>query len=246
MDISEVRSTSTEHVFDPLPAFVDKIQSERRSDLGYRAIKRVIDFSIALILLAISMPVMAILAISIRLTSGGPVLFRQERVGENGKPFTFYKFRTMAHNADNSHHKEFMHRFIRGEDVSDLTSSNDEGKKVYKMQRDPRITALGYFLRKTSLDELPQFFNVLNGTMSLVGPRPPIPYEVDAYKSWHMQRLQVRPGITGAWQVNGRSATTFDEMVEMDLAYIRNRSIWYDFKLMFQTIPATLNTKTAA
>ena len=210
--------------------------------MGYGTFKKSFDVSVAFILVLLSLPLMIILAICIKITSKGPVLFVQERVGKGGKPFKFYKFRSMAHNNDNSIHEAFMQKLIRGEVMAEY----DETAPHFKMENDPRITEFGQFIRKTSLDELPQLFNVLNGSMSLVGPRPPIPYEVQAYKSWHLQRLSIKPGITGLWQVSGRSSLAFDEMVELDIEYIQKRNIFLDIKILLQTIPAALNTSTAA
>jgi exopolysaccharide biosynthesis polyprenyl glycosylphosphotransferase len=196
----------------------------------HRAIKRGLDIiasSMALWVLALPMAVIALL---IKLSSKGPILFRQSRVGYRGVPFTFLKFRTMRHSNDGSVHKEFIQRYISGE-------MNSAGPApVFKITDDPRVTRIGKFLRKTSLDELPQFWNVLTGEMSLVGPRPPIPYEVEYYDIWHRRRiLEVKPGLTGLWQVKGRSRTTFNDMVRLDLQYAKTWSIWLDLKILFET-----------
>lgn len=166
----------------------------------------------------------------------------QERVGRNGKAFPFYKFRTMKHNSDDAVHREFSREFICGsKKTHGSASSNANGNaKVYKLTRDPRITAIGQFLRRTSLDELPQLFNVLRGEMSLVGPRPPVAYELEHYQDWHKQRLAARPGITGLWQVSGRSSVPFDEMVLLDLYYIEHRSTFMDLRIMAKTLPVML------
>jgi lipopolysaccharide/colanic/teichoic acid biosynthesis glycosyltransferase len=159
--------------------------------------------------------------IIMKLTSPGPVLFRQERVGLYGKHFTFLKFRSMHVNNNADVHKEFIHNLI-AKKSSAQTGNDSAGQKIYKITNDTRVTPLGKILRKTSLDELPQFFNVLKGDMSLAGPRPPIPYEVEKYHIWHRRRvMEVKPGITGLWQVEGRSSTTFDEMVRLDIQYAR-------------------------
>jgi lipopolysaccharide/colanic/teichoic acid biosynthesis glycosyltransferase len=157
------------------------------------------------------------------------VLFRQTRVGQFGRQFTFLKFRSMYLANDSSIHQEYVKDLIAGR--------NGVGQNgVYKIQNDPRVTRIGQFLRKTSLDELPQFWNVLKGDMSLVGPRPPVPYEVEVYDIWHRRRLlQAKPGITGLWQVKGRSRTTFDEMVRLDLQYTLSSSLWVDLKILAQT-----------
>jgi lipopolysaccharide/colanic/teichoic acid biosynthesis glycosyltransferase len=184
-------------------------------------------------------PFLIAIPVLIKLTSNGPVLFRQQRIGLLGKDFTFLKFRSMVANSDPAIHKKYVEDLIQNR----IGDKEQEGKAgpVYKLTNDPRITPLGRFLRKTSLDELPQLFNVLKGNMSLVGPRPPIPYEVAAYQSWHRRRIiEVKPGITGLWQVRGRSRTTFDEMVRLDLQYISTQSLWLDIKLILQTPLAVL------
>jgi lipopolysaccharide/colanic/teichoic acid biosynthesis glycosyltransferase len=160
-------------------------------------------------------------------------------VGQYGKKFTFLKFRTMHAHNNSSIHEDYVRRFISGKVNSRIS---DRGQPpVYKLVHDPRVTRLGRFLRKTSLDELPQFINVLKGEMSLVGPRPPIPYECDVYDLWHRRRvLEAKPGITGLWQVNGRSKTTFDEMVRLDLRYARSWSLWLDLKILLKTPQAVL------
>jgi lipopolysaccharide/colanic/teichoic acid biosynthesis glycosyltransferase len=192
----------------------------REQEMGkklHRAIKRGLDIigsGAAILLLS---PVMGALALLIKLSSKGPVFFRQLRVGYRGVPFVFLKLRTMYQDNDLNVHKDYIKRFIAGEEDS------SGPVPVYKIQDDPRVTRIGRFLRKTSLDELPQFLNVLRGEMSLVGPRPPIPYEVECYDFWHQRRVfEVKPGITGLWQVRGRSRTTFDDMVRLDLQYARS------------------------
>ena len=180
-----------------------------------------------------------VIAAAVKLTSKGPILFRQQRVGQYGQKFTFLKFRSM-HAANNSAiHQEYVKRLIAGAPGSEQDSSDGQG--VYKLKDDPRITKVGRFLRKSSLDEIPQFLNVLAGQMSLVGPRPPIPYEVEVYEIWHKRRLlAVKPGITGLWQVTGRSRTTFDEMVRLDLRYVKSWSLWLDIKILWHTPRAVL------
>jgi lipopolysaccharide/colanic/teichoic acid biosynthesis glycosyltransferase len=205
----------------------------RERDSGkklHRASKRGLDIVGSAMALIVLSPLMAILALLIKFSSKGPVLFRQSRVGYRGIPFTFLKLRTMRESNDRSVHKEFVQRFIAGEMESEGPT------QVYKIENDPRVTRVGKFLRKTSLDELPQFWNVLVGDMSLVGPRPPIPYEVEYYDIWHRRRiLEVKPGLTGLWQVKGRSRTTFNEMVRLDLQYANSWSIWLDLKILFET-----------
>ena len=174
------------------------------------------------------------IAVLIKLTSKGPILFRQERVGQYGRKFMFLKFRSMYVNNDHAIHREYVKSLIAGS--ADSTDAPGGQRKVYKLTNDPRITWIGGFLRKTSLDEIPQFFNVLRGEMSLVGPRPPIAYEVESYDIWHRRRLLgVKPGITGLWQVAGRSRTTFDEMVRLDLQYAKSWSVWMDLRILVQT-----------
>jgi lipopolysaccharide/colanic/teichoic acid biosynthesis glycosyltransferase len=186
--------------------------------------------------------VFLVIAALVRLTSRGPVFFRQVRVGEHAKTFKMLKFRTMYTGVDAALHQEFVTRFITASD-----SCNEPGKDArFKIAHDPRITPVGQFLRKTSLDELPQFWNVVRGDMSLVGPRPPLSYEVEVYQSWHRRRvLDAKPGITGLWQVEGRSRTTFDEMVRLDLRQAKKRSLWADIKILLATPKAVVNGKGA-
>jgi exopolysaccharide biosynthesis polyprenyl glycosylphosphotransferase len=207
-------------------------------------LKRIIDVVGAVAALIVSLPLMALIAIGIKCTSKGPVLFRQTRVGYYGKKFTFLKFRTMHRGAVDQTHRDYMKEFINGN--HEKTNMGTKHNPVFKMTKDARITRLGRLLRKTSLDELPQFFNVLVGDMSLVGPRPPIPYEVSEYDHWHKKRvLDVKPGITGLWQIRGRSSITFDEAVRLDVQYARQWSLMLDCKIMLQTIRAVLSQKGA-
>jgi len=202
-------------------------------------IKRVFDFLAALLLLIILAPVFATIALVIKLTSEGPVIFTQKRVGFNGKLFKFYKFRTMYNNNDEHIHKKYIQNLISGKYDSINNGSNDD--PLFKLKNDPRITAIGRFLRKTSLDELPQLWNVLKGEMSLIGPRPPIPYEVEAYEPWHLRRVQeVKPGITGLWQVSGRNKLTFDDQVRLDIKYVKSWSFFLDLKILLKTIPVLI------
>jgi lipopolysaccharide/colanic/teichoic acid biosynthesis glycosyltransferase len=204
-----------------------------------RGIKRMMDVSGSLILLAMLSPVFLLIAAAIKLTSCGPVLFRQKRIGEHGTPFTFLKFRSMYVNNDSTEHKEYVRQLIAGQAAKHPTNGNEEG--IFKLTNDSRITRVGSFLRRTSLDELPQFVNVLRGEMSLVGPRPPVPYEVEAYATWHRRRLlEAKPGITGLWQVEGRCRIGFDEMVRLDLRYARESSPWLDLKILLQTPKAVI------
>jgi len=199
-----------------------------------RFAKRAIDIWGSLIALILFSPLFIVISLVIKLTSRGPILFKQERVGLCGRRFTFLKFRSMKCVNDPGIHQEYVKRFIAG--GIDSAQFRDNQNVVYKIMEDPRVTRAGKFLRKTSLDELPQFINVLKGEMSLVGPRPPIPYEMESYRPWHLQRVfEVKPGITGLWQVNGRSRTTFDDMVRLDLRYARTWSLWLDIKILLQT-----------
>jgi lipopolysaccharide/colanic/teichoic acid biosynthesis glycosyltransferase len=206
--------------------------------------KSVMDFTGSLLGLVLLSPLLLAIAALIRLTSPGPVLFRQERIGQMGKRFVFLKFRSMYVNNDDAIHREFIRKLISGT-VGDAAAPDGAGS-VYKITHDPRITPLGRFLRKTSLDELPQLINVLKGEMSLVGPRPPIPYELADYDMWHRHRLLERkPGITGLWQVTARSSTTFDGMVRLDIHYIRHWSLWLDLKILMLTPLAVIKGRGA-
>ena len=203
-----------------------------------QVIKRIIDIGGSLAAIALASPLILAIAAAITLTSPGPILFRQQRVGRYGRKFSFLKFRSMYVNNDSAIHQKFVTEMIAG--VSN-GGTNQPPKKVYKITNDRRVTPVGRLLRKTSMDELPQFVNVLKGEMSLVGPRPPIPYEVDIYDIWHRRRLlAVKPGITGLWQVHGRCRTTFDEMVRLDLQYAKSWSVWLDLKILLQTPRAVI------
>jgi exopolysaccharide biosynthesis polyprenyl glycosylphosphotransferase len=204
-------------------------------------VKRVMDVVGAVIGTIVLFPVFLIAAILIKLTSPGPVFFKQTRIGKEGREFMFYKFRSMV-SGDDSKYREYLKAFV--EDDREATV-DDKGRKVYKIIDDPRITPFGHFLRRTSLDEFPQIINVLKGDMSLVGPRPCLPYEWDLYKDWEKARLSVTPGLTGLWQVTGRSNVSFRDMVILDLYYISNWSFWWDLKLIFETVPVILLGKGA-
>lgn len=208
----------------------DEALSKENSRKTSLVLKRGIDIlaSMAGILL-LSLP-LTLIAILIKCTSKGPVFFKQERIGEGGRAFTMYKFRSMYVNNDDTIHKKFIENFINN------TDTVESKKGITKIVNDPRITRIGKVLRKTSFDELPQLFNVLIGDMSLVGPRPPLSYEVEQYDMWHKRRvLEAKPGITGLWQVTGRSRTKFDDMVRLDIRYIIQRSLWLDLKLLMKT-----------
>lgn len=200
--------------------------------------KRAIDIAGSGALILLCLPLFIAIAIAVKLTSKGPILFRQDRVGQFGQVFTFIKFRSMQANNDHSVHREFVTKLINQEDEE---SQRGSGNAVYKITNDKRVTPIGKFLRRTSLDELPQLFNVLTGDMSLVGPRPPIPYELAAYQVWHRRRvLEVKPGITGLWQVEGRSRVKFDEMVRLDLRYATSWTPWMDLMILLRTPAAVI------
>jgi len=203
--------------------------------------KRMLDIAGSAVFLIAFSPVFLFVSALVKLTSRGPVFFRQQRVGEDGRPFLMFKFRTMHVNADHMIHQRYVENFIQSSGTSESRTN-----VVFKIVDDPRVTPLGHFLRRASLDEFPQFWNVLTGEMSLVGPRPPLPYEVARYKRWHRRRLmEAKPGITGLWQVTGRSRTTFDEMVRLDLRYAKNYSVWTDLKILLATPRAVISGKGA-
>jgi len=194
--------------------------------------KRALDLVAAGVLLTLSSPLWLLIACAIKATSRGPVLFRQERIGAGGRPFTLYKFRTMRNGASEHLHRQFVTEMITS-GMTSMTVSPVNG--TFKLSRDDRVTRVGRILRKTSIDELPQLINVLLGDMSLVGPRPPIHYEVARYEPWQRERLAVRPGITGLWQVSGRNRLSYNEMCQLDLAYIRGWSIGKDLAIILRT-----------
>jgi len=218
-------------------------------DALYLFLKRALDILISATLLILLSPLMALIALAIVLDSPGPVIFRQKRVlgGQSlddghdpaERVFEFYKFRSMVHKADESLHRRYVEELINGNGKPSMSA----GKALYKLGHDPRVTRVGRFLRKTSLDELPQLYNVLKGEMTLVGPRPALPYEVRQYKPWHMQRLTVAQGLTGLWQVMGRNELSFDEMVALDIEYVRRRSLWLDLKILLATLPAVFSCR---
>lgn len=196
--------------------------------------KRAVDFSLSLIALAVFGLPMLVIALVVKLSSPGPVLFRQERLGKDGRPFTIYKFRSMYTNTSSELHKAYIQQLIK--------NSQEEGKDAawLPIAKDPRVTPVGHFLRRTGLDELPQLFNVIKGDMSLVGPRPALRYEVEMYQSWQLQRLTIMPGVSGLWQVAGRGVASFDEMIKLDLEYIERRSLALDIWIIVMTVPRRL------
>ena len=203
-----------------------------------RFVKRAFDLIISILVIVLLAPVWLIISVLIKLDSRGAILFQQERVGMDGRRFLCHKFRTMEMDADESVHREAYLKNIEG--LSEANAGDEENPVFGKVKNDPRVTRIGRFLRRTSLDELPQFLNVLRGEMSIVGARPPIPYEVEEYDLWHRKRLDMKPGITGLWQVSGRNRLTFEEMVRIDLFYIENWSVWLDLKIILLTLPAIL------
>lgn len=223
--ISRARATD----FMNFPAVV---YSSAPDDRVMLAVKKAVDWLGALAGLTLSLPVALFAAVAIKLEDGGPILFRQTRAGQNGKPFTMLKFRTMVPDAE--HLKK------------NLTDKNEMNGPVFKIRKDPRITRVGSILRRLSIDELPQFINVLKGDMSLVGPRPPLPDEVTQYDRWQRRKLAVKPGITCLWQVNGRNKIDFEDWMKLDLEYIDNWSIWLDTKILMKTIPAVFKREGAS
>jgi len=247
LEYTTTSSTYPDEVFDSLlaigkpdvtvtPLLVDDVAE------GWTArtlLKRAVDVGGSVVLIAMLSPLMLATALAIAATSPGPIIFRQVRLGKRGVPFVFYKFRSMVADADDQVHREYVQNLIDGRHQE--FNQGDAATPHYKLKSDPRVTRVGAFIRAASIDELPQLFNVLNGDMSLVGPRPPLVYEAEKYQSWHLRRiLDIRPGITGLWQVEGRSRTSFDEMVRLDLRYIRNCSFALDLKIMIKTILVVL------
>ena len=218
------------------PAFYPDLAKNSASKMIGSFLKRGMDIMGSTIGLLLFSPLFLIISILIKVTSEGPVFFRQQRVGPFGKPFTFLKFRSMYVNNDETIHREYVTSLIEGNKNCEQNSDGGAKCPVYKIKADPRITPIGKFLRKSSLDELPQFLNVLKGEMSIVGPRPPIPYEFEKYDIWHRERLlRMKPGITGLWQITGRSSTSFDEMVRLDVKYLREWSFWRDIVIILKT-----------
>ncbi len=245
--------TYPDHIFQELLAeakgepnfFPLDLDDQLRPFQLQRAMKRVIDVLGSLGGLILLSPLLFFIALVVKVNSPGPVIFKQTRLGMKGVRFPFYKFRSMHWNVDDQVHREYVGNLI----TERLEKINQGSKKTpfFKMKSDSRITPVGKIIRNLSLDELPQLYNVLKGDMSLVGPRPPLAYEVEKYQPWHLRRiLEVKPGLTGLWQVNGRSTTTFNEMVRLDLRYVRNWSLWLDLKILMRTLKAVLHPHEAA
>jgi lipopolysaccharide/colanic/teichoic acid biosynthesis glycosyltransferase len=227
-----------------LSATVAIAESDKRL---YLRIKRLMDIVLSSILLMLLSPLLLLVTLLIKLDSSGPVIFRQPRIGKDGDPFTMLKFRSMRQDADPLVHQEHMRRLIRGGASGNPggDKSGDGGEIAGKLPNDARVTMVGKIIRKTSLDELPQFFNILKGEMSLVGPRPSLPYEVEMWKDWHMRRLEVLPGMASLWVVRGRADIPFDDQVRLDIEYIENQSLWLDIKILLQTPWAMLSGRGA-
>lgn len=221
-------------------ATVASRRSDTAGDLLDRAAKRSVDILLAGVLLALLSPVMLIIAVMIRVTSPGPPLFRQVRVGHQLSTFVMLKFRTMHHDIDDSIHRAYVTAMLAGRAVP-----ADPDRGIYKLTGDPRVTPIGRLLRKTSLDELPQLINVLRGEMSLVGPRPVLPYEAELFDPRHRTRFSVKPGITGLWQVSGRSVLTMQQALDLDVDYASRRNLALDFATLLRTIPAVLRSRDA-
>ncbi len=229
----ETRSATSVETARPviLPA-----DTPRVSDILMRSL----DIVVAGVLLIALSPLLLVVALLVRLDSRGPAIFRQERIGRNLKPFKVAKFRTMRNGVPADPHRAHVEEMIREQD-----DANGTPRPMMKLQADPRITKIGGFLRRTSVDELPQLWNVLRGEMSLVGPRPPIQYEVDAYPARAFRRFAVRPGLTGLWQVRGRSLVTFSQMIDLDTEYVETRSLLLNLKILILTVPTVLHGKGA-
>jgi lipopolysaccharide/colanic/teichoic acid biosynthesis glycosyltransferase len=207
-----------------------------------RCLRRAIDLVVAAVVLVLLSPLLAAIAIAIRLDSRGPALFRQTRIGRDRRPIVVNKFRTMYAEADPTPHREYIRQLVAGEGAR----HSDGERQLFKLVVDDRITRVGRFLRKTSLDELPQLWNVLRGEMSLVGPRPVVPYELEHYPARYFRRFAVKPGLTGLWQVSGRNETSYTDMVELDIAYVERRSLRLDAEILFRTVGVVLTRKGVA
>ncbi len=226
------------------PLLFPDLHSTQSMRMWFETVKRGMDIVGSFALIAVLSPLLILIAGLVKMSSPGPILFRQVRIGQMMKPFMICKFRTMYTNAGHGIHHDYVKWFITSSDKE--TGEKHTKNQIFKLTSDPRITPIGHFLRKTSLDELPQLWNVLVGEMSLVGPRPPLWYELQQYKPWHRHRvLEAKPGVTGLWQVSGRSRTTFDEMVRLDLRYARQQSLWADIKILFATPMAVISGKGA-
>jgi len=221
---------------------IDRVSAE---PLWQAVVRRTADIVLSLLLLALLAPLLIAVAIAIRLDSPGPALFRQRRVGHGRREFTLYKFRSMTVGADPGGHREYVTALINGNGDGDGGAPADEDTGLFKLVLDPRITRVGRWVRRWSIDELPQLLNVLAGDMTLVGPRPAIPYEVAEYPGWYLQRFSVKPGLTGLWQVSGRSERSYEEMVRLDIDYAKQRSLLLDLTILGKTPWVVLRRKGA-
>ncbi|MER2600685.1 MAG: sugar transferase [Caldilineales bacterium] len=215
-----------------MPELITPAWADAQAPTGYRTAKRTLDIVIAAAVLLLGLPIWLVIALLVKRSSPGPVFYRGTVIGRGGAPFRYYKFRTMITGGDNSAHRQWLEQFVKQDAAF---SEGPGGQKVFKVVNDPRVTRIGRVLRKLSLDEAPQMLNVLRGDMSLVGPRPPVPYEYEHYDDWAKQRLSVPPGITGLYQVTARSQVGFSGMAAIDLDYIRRRSVWLDLWIMLKT-----------
>jgi lipopolysaccharide/colanic/teichoic acid biosynthesis glycosyltransferase len=218
-----------------------KASAMESSELFVRAkallLKRAPDLLLASLMLIVFSPLLFLIILAIKIGSSGPVLHTHIRLGKGGKPFMFYKFRSMSVNGDDAEHRSYVRNLIK---AGNPYEGGKSGKLFFKISDDERVTRVGKLIRKYSIDEFPQLFNVLRGEMSLVGPRPPLPYEYEDYTDWDRKRLDGLPGITGLWQVNGKNTVPFEEMVKLDIHYLKDWSLWLDIKIIFRTIPAML------
>ena len=226
--------------YDTSNPFVAADLRDRRRIRIYPSIKRFVETILALILLLLLSPLLLLFSAAIRLNSPGPVVFRQVRIGKDGKPFTFFKFRSMYSGIDSSAHLAFLRAFVK----NDLPGVADD-QAIFKPIKSNQVTSVGRFLRRTSLDELPQLINIIKGDMSFIGPRPNLPAEVEAYQNRHRRRLEALPGITGLAQVKGRSSISFDQIVQYDIEYVDNESLMLDLRILWQTVPVVLRGKGA-
>ena len=247
LQFSLSKGTYPDDVFEDLLRYNGEVRHSQPLYVGRRrgpggfdlVVKRCIDVVVSAIALVALSPVMLIVAATIASTSPGPVIFKQKRLGKGGRPFVFYKFRSMAANADDRIHREYVTSLIGGGQAD--AGHDGHPKKWAKLASDARITPVGQFIRKTSLDELPQFYNVLKGDLSLIGPRPALPYEAEKYQSWHLRRiLEIKPGISGLWQVAAGYEATFDDMVRLDIRYIQEWSLMLDLKILVKTVQVVL------
>jgi len=222
---------------------VDSETSERAAVQSLASplrVKRALDLLVTVPALILLAPLFALVALIIRLDSPGPTFFRQTRIGWRKRPFQMWKFRTMVPGAAEDLHRDLILSLVRGSNVDPVQRNAVPTARIYKLSDDPRITRVGRWLRKSSLDELPQLFNVLRGEMSLVGPRPPVTYEYDAYEAWQLERFEMPQGMTGLWQVSGRNRVTYRRMHELDVEYVRNWSLWLDLRILAKTLRAVV------